>query len=216
MLKVILSSLAPCVPDTVTVVQLCEGNGADVRWRNSFVATSYLLTATGRDGHVASCNTSVNNCTLANLHCGQPYNLSITARGDNCTSNPSASSFTTGRHTIIHYLVTLFFFLTRIISDRSFPLYFPSVPCEPFGLTVDTDCKTNTAFMSWIASEGDVMFYGQAQSIDGRALYCYSNVSSCTFEGLKCGDIFNFSVKASNGVCNTSFSPLLTAGAGKY
>ncbi|KAF3690614.1 hypothetical protein EXN66_Car006287 [Channa argus] len=47
-------------------------------------------------------------------------------------------------------------------------------------------------------------------------LYCHSNASSCIFEGLKCGDIFNFSVKASNSNCNTSFSPPLTAGAGKF
>lgn len=93
---VVLLSLAPCVPDSVTVVPSCEDNGATVTWGHSPVATSYLLTATGRDGHVASCNTSVNNCTLADLHCGQPYSLSITASEDNCTSQPSTSSFRTG------------------------------------------------------------------------------------------------------------------------
>lgn len=109
MLKVILCSLAPCVPDGVTAVQLCEGNGAAVRWGDSYVATSYQLTATGRDGHVASCNTLVSNCTLANLHCGQPYNLSITASGDNCTSKPNTSSFTTGRRMIL--LVSIYFYI---------------------------------------------------------------------------------------------------------
>uniref|UniRef100_A0A4W6F8C5 Fibronectin type III domain containing 7b n=1 Tax=Lates calcarifer TaxID=8187 RepID=A0A4W6F8C5_LATCA len=91
---------APCVPENVTVEQLCEENGAAVTWGHSPVATSYMLTATGRDGHVAICNTSVNNCTLAGLHCGQPYSLSITASGDNCTSEPRTSSFRTGRDTI--------------------------------------------------------------------------------------------------------------------
>uniref|UniRef100_A0A8D3DKS8 Fibronectin type-III domain-containing protein n=1 Tax=Scophthalmus maximus TaxID=52904 RepID=A0A8D3DKS8_SCOMX len=86
---------APCAPHNVTVAQLCEENGAEVTWGRSPVATSYQLTATGQDGHVASCNTSVNNCTLAELHCGQPYNVSITASGDNCTSMPSTSSFRT-------------------------------------------------------------------------------------------------------------------------
>ncbi|XP_067369826.1 mucin-3B [Channa argus] len=173
---------APCVPDNVTVVQLCEVNGAAVTWRKSFVAISYHLTATGSDGHVASCSTSVNNCTLADLHCGQPYYLSITASGDNCTSQPSTSSFRT-------------------------------VPCNPSGVSVDTDCNTNSATLSWDATEGALQYYGQAQSINGSMLYCHSNASSCIFEGLKCGDIFNFSVKASNSNCNTSFSPPLTAGA---
>lgn len=214
LLNVIFSSLAPCVPDDVTVVQLCEGNGAAVRWRNSYVATSFQLTASGRDGHVASCNTLVNNCTLANLHCGQPYNVSITASGDNCTSKPNTTSFTTGRRVII--LISFSFCIWRMISDTGFSLSFLSVPCEPSSLNVETDCETNTAFMSWITSESAMKFYGQAQSINGSVLYCNSNVSSCTFESLKCGDVLNFSVLASNGICNTSLSPPLTAGAGKY
>ncbi|XP_039984445.1 uncharacterized protein LOC120790698 [Xiphias gladius] len=173
---------APCVPDNVTVLPLCEENGAAVTWGHSPVATSYLLTATGRDGHVASCNTSVNNCTLADLRCGQPYSLSITASGDNCTSKPSTS-------------------------------YFRTVPCEPSGLAVDLDCKNNSAILSWNASEGAVEYYGCARAKGGDALYCDSTVTSCTFEGLECGEMYNFSVEASNGICNSSFSASLKAGA---
>ncbi|XP_029003162.2 fibronectin-like [Betta splendens] len=173
---------APCVPADVTVTQLCEVNGAAVRWSGSFVATSYLLTATGRDGHVARCNVSDNNCTLANLHCGQAYTINLTASGDNCTSEPSTSSIST-------------------------------VPCTPSGLTVDTNCYTNSASLSWNAVEGAVQYYSQGQSVDGNVLYCNNSVSSCTFKGLKCGDVFNFSVQASNGICNTSSSPLLSVGA---
>ncbi|XP_071342815.1 uncharacterized protein [Trachinotus anak] len=173
---------APCVPDNVTVVQLCEEHGAAVMWAPSAVATSYLLTATGTDGHVASCSTSVNNCSLADLRCGQSYNLSITARGDNCTSMPSTSSFRT-------------------------------VPCEPSGLAVDFDCRSNSAVLSWNASEGAVEYYGCAQSKDGDTLYCNSTVTSCTLEGLECGEMYNFSVEASDGTCNSSFSAPLKAGA---
>ncbi|XP_054458914.1 fibronectin-like [Anoplopoma fimbria] len=168
--------------DNVTVAASCEENGATVTWGHSPVATSYLLTATGRDGHVASCNTSVNNCTLADLHCGQKYNLSITASGDNCTSKPRTSSFET-------------------------------VPCEPSDLAVDIDCKTNSAMLSWGASEGAVEYFGCAQSMNGDALYCNSTVPFCSLTGLGCGDIYNFSVEASNGVCNSSFSSPLQAGA---
>uniref|UniRef100_A0A3Q3VMU0 Fibronectin type-III domain-containing protein n=1 Tax=Mola mola TaxID=94237 RepID=A0A3Q3VMU0_MOLML len=78
----------PCVPDNVTVVPSCEVHGITVTWGHSLVAESYLVTARGMDGHIASCNTSVNNCTLADLRCGQSYNLNITASGDNCTSQP--------------------------------------------------------------------------------------------------------------------------------
>nr|XP_046247875.1 uncharacterized protein LOC124060678 [Scatophagus argus] len=173
---------APCVPDNVTVAPSCEQNGVTVTWGHSHVATSYVLTATGRDGHVSMCSTSVNNCSLADLHCGQPYSLNLTAIGDNCTSQPSTSTFRT-------------------------------VPCEPSGLAVDIDCETNTAILSWIASEGAVEYFGYAQSTAGNALYCDSTVASCTIEGLECGDIYNFSVEASDGVCNSSFSAPLQVGA---
>uniref|UniRef100_A0A3Q3FJ84 Fibronectin type III domain containing 7b n=1 Tax=Labrus bergylta TaxID=56723 RepID=A0A3Q3FJ84_9LABR len=98
----------PCVPSNVTVVPTCEEHGATVTWRHSPVAKSYMLSATGSDGHVASCITLVNNCTLTHLHCGQAYTLNVTAKGDNCSS-----------------------------------------PCEPSGLSVDLDCETNSAILSW-------------------------------------------------------------------
>ncbi|XP_047442067.1 uncharacterized protein LOC125008801 [Mugil cephalus] len=86
---------APCVPDNVTVVPSCQDNGASISWSKSLVATSYQLTATGQDGHVAACTTSVSNCSLAELHCGLTYDLVITATGGNCTSPPATSSFKT-------------------------------------------------------------------------------------------------------------------------
>nr|XP_019965387.1 PREDICTED: uncharacterized protein LOC109644441 [Paralichthys olivaceus] len=173
---------APCAPDNVTVVQSCEENGVTVTWGHSPVATSYQLTATGSDGHVSICNTFVNNCTLADLHCGQLYSLSITASGDNCTSMSSTSSFR-------------------------------SVPCQPSGLTVDMKCETNSAVLSWDASEGAVNYYGCAQPQEGDAIYCDSTALSCTFDDLECGEMYNFSVEASDGFCNSSFGSPLTEGA---
>ncbi|XP_034531079.1 uncharacterized protein LOC117806306 [Notolabrus celidotus] len=173
---------APCAPDNVTAELSCEEHGATVMWGHSSLAVSYLLTATGMDGHVVSCSTSVNNCTLAHLHCGQMYSLNITARGENCTSLPSTSTFKT-------------------------------VPCEPSGLEVDISCETSSATLAWDATEGAVEYFGCARPLDGEPLYCDSIVPFCVIEGLQCGDIYNFSVEASNGVCNSSFSAPLQEGA---
>ncbi|TMS20668.1 Fibronectin type III domain-containing protein 7 [Larimichthys crocea] len=173
---------APCPPQNVTVEPSCEENGVTVSWVQSHVAISYELVATASDGHSTSCNTTVNNCTLSDLHCGQMYLLSIVARGENCTSEPST-------------------------------LFFQAVPCDPAGLTVTLDCNTNSASLSWDASQGAVEYFACAQSLDGDALYCSSTVNSCTIEGLECGDIYNFSVEASNGACNSSFSPPVEMGA---
>ncbi|XP_006797927.2 uncharacterized protein LOC102776891 [Neolamprologus brichardi] len=173
---------APCVPANVTVVPSCKDAGAKVRWADSLVPTSYQLIATTRDGHVATCNTSLNNCSLVDLHCGQLYNLSITARGENCTSYPISSSFKT-------------------------------VPCAPSDIAVDIDCQTNSAAMSWNKSTGAVEYFSFAQSTNGVALSCNSSNPSCTFKGLECGGVYNFSVTASNSICNSSFSSPLQAGA---
>lgn len=91
-----------------------------------------------------------------------------------------------------------------------------AVPCDPSGLAVDINCGTNSAMLSWGASEGTVEYLGFAQAMDGDMLYCHSTVPFCTIEGLECGHVYNFSVKASNGVCNSSLSAPLQAGAGKY
>lgn len=103
-LKVVVFPSVPCVPNNVSVLPSCDDNGATVTWSRSLVATSYLLTATGRDGHVAVCNSTENNCTLTHLHCGQPYSLSVTARGEKCTSQPSVSSFRSGKGALTQIL----------------------------------------------------------------------------------------------------------------
>lgn len=90
------------------------------------------------------------------------------------------------------------------------------MPCEPSGLAVDLNCEANSAILSWDASEGAVEYFGCAQSTDGDMLYCNSTVPSCAIQGLECGGTYNFSVEASDGMCNSSFSAPLQAGAGKY
>lgn len=102
------------------------------------------------------------------------------------------------------------------MSDRYYVLSSFSVPCEPLSLAVDIYCKTNSAILSWNESEGAVKYFVFAQPMDGDMLYCDSTNTSCIIEGLECGEMYNFSVEASNGICNSSFSAPLQAGAGKY
>lgn len=101
------------------------------------------------------------------------------------------------------------------VPDRCSFLSSFLVPCEPSGLVVDVDCQTNSAILSWNESEGAVEYFGFAQPMDGDMLYCDSTSTSCIIEGLECGEMYNFSVEASNGICNSSFSAPLQDGAGK-
>lgn len=90
-----------------------------------------------------------------------------------------------------------------------------AAPCEPSSLGVELDCKRNTAVLSWDASEGSVEYFGWAKSVGGDVFYCNSTMACCIIEGLECGDSYKFSVEASDGICNSTFSAPLEAGAGK-
>ncbi|KAG5847415.1 hypothetical protein ANANG_G00125810 [Anguilla anguilla] len=177
-------STAPCALEDVVAHADCESQGVLVSWAQSLVAESYHLTAMGRDGDLRECNTTNTNCTLEELQCGQPYSLSVIASTGNCT------------------------------SPASLEVTFNSVPCMPDGLSVEAECGNGSALLTWAESEGSVEYFACAQGENGDMLYCDSMDTSCTIEGLECGALYNFSVQASDGICNGSFSqPLLEGSA---
>lgn len=95
-------------------------------------------------------------------------------------------------------------------------LSFFSVPCTPSDLNVDINCQTNVAVLSWNNSKGAVKYLGLAQSANGDTFNCNTTNSSCTLKPMQCGNVYNFTVKACDGICNSSFSSPLQAGAGNY
>ncbi|XP_041941446.1 uncharacterized protein LOC121704923 [Alosa sapidissima] len=175
-------STAPCAPVNISAERLCESDGLFVSWSPSPVAQSYQLTATAGDGDVRSCNTSQSNCTLTDLHCGQAYSLALSASHENCSSQPSP------------------------------PVTFSTVPCPPESLSLAVECGNSSAVLSWGASTGAVSYTGCAQAENSSMLYCHSSEESCLMEGLECGTTYNFTVQASDGQCNSSFSEPLTDG----
>ncbi|KAJ8270294.1 hypothetical protein GJAV_G00112640 [Gymnothorax javanicus] len=174
---------APCTVEEVVAQADCECEGVLVSWAPSLVADSYQLTAMGSDGDMRECNTTDTNCTLEELQCGQEYSLSVIASSGNCSSSASLG------------------------------VMFNSVPCRPDNLTVEVECGNGPAVLTWAESEGSVEYFACALGEDGEAFYCNSMDPSCTVEGLECGALYNFSVQASNGMCNGSFSQPLLDGA---
>lgn len=88
---------APCVPQNVSLEPLCDSSGMKASWSHSVVAKSYSLVAVGGDGDVRTCTSTTNNCTLSHLHCGQLYNVNITASAGDCVSLASQQvTFHTG------------------------------------------------------------------------------------------------------------------------
>ncbi|KAM9458117.1 fibronectin type III domain-containing protein 7-like [Salvelinus alpinus] len=176
-------SMEPCPPQGVVISSSCESHGAHVSWTASPVAETYLVIATGGNGDVRSCNTTANNCSLSALQCGQQYSVSVTASHENCSSMARQN------------------------------VTFNTVPCQPDGLSVLVQCVNQSALLSWTVRGGVVDYWARAQAEDGIMLYCESTGTSCTITGLECGAQYNFSVQASDGTCNSSFSEPLLAGA---
>ncbi|KAK6311083.1 hypothetical protein J4Q44_G00191380 [Coregonus suidteri] len=176
-------SMEPCPPQGVVISSPCESHGAHVSWTTSPVAETYLMTATGGNGDVRSCKTTANNCSLSELQCGQQYAICVTASHENCSSGASQN------------------------------VTFNTVPCQPEGLSVLVQCANHSALLSWTVRGGVVDYRGCGQAEDGTMLYCESTGTSCAIGGLECGAQYNFSVQASDGTCNSSFSEPLLAGA---
>ncbi|XP_062337096.1 fibronectin type III domain-containing protein 7-like [Osmerus eperlanus] len=177
-------SMEPCPPQDVVINSSCELRGALVSWAASTVAEAYRVTAAGAGGDVRTCNSTAANCSLADLSCGQTYAVSVVASHQNCSSTPSQN------------------------------ISFNTAPCQPSSLSVTLQCSNQSAELSWAAAPGAVAYYGRAQPGNGTSLFCAAaGTSSCSFVGLQCGAEYNFSVQASDGTCNSSFSASLLDGA---
>ncbi|KAI9522306.1 hypothetical protein NQZ68_037786, partial [Dissostichus eleginoides] len=176
-------SMEPCPPSNVVVGSTCADDSAVVSWSPSLVAETYHVVAMGANGHVHTCNTTSSNCSISELHCGQQYDISVTASHENCTSKASQNAtLNTG-------------------------------PCQPDGLSVISHCNNQSALLSWTPGDNAVDYYGCAQAENGDMLYCESTNPSCTIQGLDCGTLYNFTVQASDGTCNSSVSEPVQSGA---
>ncbi|KAA8587295.1 hypothetical protein FQN60_016157, partial [Etheostoma spectabile] len=83
----------------------------------------------------------------------------------------------------------------------------------PDGLSVTFHCNNQSAQLSWTPIDNAVDYYGCAQAGNGDMLHCHSRNPTCTIQDLDCGTVYNFSVQASDGKCNSSFGDPVQSGA---
>lgn len=67
----------------------------------------------------------------------------------------------------------------------------------------------------WNASRGAIYYQVAALDKDGRRLVCSSNETSCRLEGLKCSQVYNVGVCASDNNCTSNESSAVTVRTGK-
>jgi len=93
----------------------------------------------------------------------------------------------------------------------------PPVICQPDRPSVNVYCGNRSAVLSWSPTAGAVGYSASAETEGSEVLFCSSSSSSeptCTIGNLQCGARYNFSVQASDGTCNSSFSEPVLAGGG--
>lgn len=89
-------SPVPCVPQQVTAQMMCTNDTGIVSWEETEGVSSYVVQAFGPNDHKTLCNSTTSSCKLPNLHCGQLYNLTVTAQDGQCDSSHALQTLHSG------------------------------------------------------------------------------------------------------------------------
>lgn len=87
----------PCVPLNVTAEMICSNDTGVVSWEVEDGVSSYMVQAFGPDGHRPTCSSTSNSCQLPDMHCGQLYNLTVTAKDQQCGSKDAFLNLQSGK-----------------------------------------------------------------------------------------------------------------------
>uniref|UniRef100_A0AAR2LCM5 Fibronectin type-III domain-containing protein n=1 Tax=Pygocentrus nattereri TaxID=42514 RepID=A0AAR2LCM5_PYGNA len=129
-------------------------------------------------GDVRTCNVSTVGCQISGLLCGQRYSFSVFATDGSCASAQTA------------------------------PIQLDTAPCAPQNVSTVLACDTNSVTVSWSPSAVPQNYIASAVWSGGTALFCSSQNTSCSMQGLQCGQQYNITVAASNGNCSGPASPV--------
>ncbi|XP_043081301.1 serine-rich adhesin for platelets [Puntigrus tetrazona] len=166
----------PCIPTSVHASVECVNNTVRASWGQAAGALSYIGVLTGPDHYKESCATSGLSCSFRGLTCAQTYTLNVISLDSQCNSSVSPNvSVATG-------------------------------PCDPASVTAVLKCDSRTANVSWHAAAGastyTVLAQTQDQSIPSSS--CRTSATSCDLTQIHCGEVFNVTVLADDGTCNSS------------
>ncbi|XP_067894181.1 fibronectin type III domain-containing protein 7-like [Heterodontus francisci] len=173
-----------CIPQNLDVQLDCNTNDASVSWTHTKGAVSYSATVEGSDGQMVSCDTATRQCQITDLHCGQMYNLTVTALEGVC-DNSQSSKFE-----------------------------FSTAPCAPLYIYTNLNCDTKSTRVTWEKSDGALWYVTTAEGQDGHVTLCNTTETRCEFMDLHCSQTYLITVKAMDGYCesvNTSFFETETA-----
>lgn len=79
----------------------CSNDTGVVSWEEGVGVSTYGVQAFGPDGHKTGCNTTKRSCELPNMHCGQLYNLTVTAQDGRCDNSRAYLNLQSGTHELL-------------------------------------------------------------------------------------------------------------------
>lgn len=92
-----------------------------------------------------------------------------------------------------------------------------SVICPPSNLTTATTCSNNDITVNWDQSpESGVSYTVRSHGDDGTTVNYTTTQTSQVVTGLQCGEMYMFSVAASDAECTSVFSQPIQAKTGQY
>lgn len=78
-----------------------------------------------------------------------------------------------------------------------------------------THCENNLGLVSWSASDGAEAYKAIAVGEDGHSHECLTDITTCSWDDLHCGDVYTVHVVARDGVCLSEPSQTTTIRMGK-
>lgn len=75
---------------------VCSNDTGVVSWEMEDGVSSYMVRAFGPDADKIQCNSTGTSCQLPNMHCGQLYNLTLTAKDGECDNSQAFLNLQSG------------------------------------------------------------------------------------------------------------------------
>ncbi|KAM5148104.1 uncharacterized protein ACMZJ9_011772 [Mantella aurantiaca] len=175
-----LLTTVPCQPQNVMIKMNCYNSSTRLSWDEAPGALRYMSTLTGFGEEQLVCNSTWPVCEIPGLHCGQRYNVTVTAFNNDCQSTPSSE--------------------TELFT----------VPCVPTELQTNIECESNFATLSWISSLGAENYTANVNGPNGEQHHCSTINSSCSFTQLSCGLVYEATVAAVGKMCISDISSVTT------
>ncbi|MEQ2170475.1 hypothetical protein GOODEAATRI_000588, partial [Goodea atripinnis] len=165
---------APCLPERVEAELNCTANSFMVQWRGTLGDIGmYMAIAIGSDNSREICTTASNECIIRSLKCGVLYSIVVTTASIDCGT----------------------------IVGSDYQMY--SAPCKPDNVSVDLQCSTDMAFVTWGNSGPDQHQVVTAVDSREQATICNSSSSNCTLNQLECGKKYAISVVGYTNSCSS-------------